>query len=183
MKCRWCGKQLKDNIQSLRIHLRWCKERPKTVVTSIRWPKDERNAFRRIMRVHGLTECQGLRTIAQAIILATSNGCAVTIDARPEADRLRIFHGRNPLVVHIEKLQPTYIGFPRRPKVPVELTFKPTPKLEQKEEGVICMLCKHLGNWDFEKRYRICEKYNKPIRYPLSRRKCNDFECIGAGSS
>jgi len=122
MKCKYCGEDFTNkSIQSLRAHLRWCRKKPETVVTSIRWTKEERDAFAQVMSIHGLTECQGLRTIANAIVNAVRNNYVLTIDARPESKRLELMKGPNPLIVNIEKLQPTYIGFPRRPKVPVDI--------------------------------------------------------------
>jgi len=112
LQCKYCGHPAR-NLQSLRIHLRWCKKRPKKVRSSFEIEETELNKFNAFCKAHKTTVCKMVSTIIKAINLANERGQPLTIYTHK--DQIRLATTENPVLVNIGKIDLKFLGKPRSP--------------------------------------------------------------------
>jgi len=172
--CRYCGKGPFKNIQSLKAHLGHCKTRKQArkrstvIIDPNLWniihefTDNVCDFVERWLRFGLAIEALGRKEASKLGSLPSNLfGVKFQIETKHVVARLR----RRP-----EKYESEWIYV----EPMFELEHRPK---EYRVNGHLCIFCKHLGEYDPNKRFRICEKRKKAIRFPLSRRKCNYFEC------
>ena len=100
MKCRFCGAEF-PSIQAVRGHLRSCKSRPTSVVTSVRI-SDEANwvRFKAFCKKHGLTTCHVINMVVTALPMVDQAG--VHFEVKDGKINISGTQGTNPLVFNFD---------------------------------------------------------------------------------
>jgi len=117
LKCKFCGREF-SSIQALRAHLRGCKSRPESFVTSVRiYNRADWERFKAFCRHHGLTTCHIINIVVKALPMVEQTG--VRFEIKDGKLNVSGVQGTNPIVFNFQ-INETFLSKPRsRWKIPV----------------------------------------------------------------
>jgi len=125
LRCKYCGEETR-NIQGMRAHLKCCRRRPESVLTSIRvGDKADWDRFKEFCRRHGLTTCHFLNLVIKAVPMVEQTG--VRFEMKDGKLNISGREGTNPIVFNFT-VSETFLGKPRSAwKAPLQESCKLWP--------------------------------------------------------